>query len=192
MRLEELNYRTGYERQAVDGRRDVERCTTKRLARNVRMKKKNRFTPQLRPIDCFLCAMQKNDCRFVNTFVSTYFTYVLVLFSCLALCVDRKHLLSWLPPCFMPSGSVAKMSRGAHHRHKIQLAVAPLATSLMNSQFASSSNIRTGGMRIQSSVSSACAALSPCKSPVSRHAAVATFHYKRKAALLPRRVGDAA
>ena len=35
MRLEEL-YRTGYERQAMDGRRAVERCTTTRLVRNIR------------------------------------------------------------------------------------------------------------------------------------------------------------
>ena len=35
MRLEEL-YRTGYERQAMDGRRAAERCTTARLVRNVR------------------------------------------------------------------------------------------------------------------------------------------------------------
>lgn len=36
MRLDEL-YRTGYARRAVDGRRDVERCTTARLGRNVRI-----------------------------------------------------------------------------------------------------------------------------------------------------------
>ena len=35
MRLEEL-YRTGYARQAVDGRRDADRYKTARLARNVR------------------------------------------------------------------------------------------------------------------------------------------------------------
>ena len=59
MRLEELNYRTGYERQAVDGRRDVERCTTKRLARNVRMKKKTDLRHNCDPLIVFFVQCKK-------------------------------------------------------------------------------------------------------------------------------------